>query len=242
MAATRKTNIKKQAEAAASKPGTRARIHKLTVSALREGKLTRAEISGVVHDVLEGTSKAVKDSMPSSRNSSLRQVFDGLEDGMRSVASAGTGAARSVRRRGKAIATHAVPAAKKRLVEANNQFLHAVTLFAKRTSSEVGDELNLLVQRARRSGKEVSAAAKSIRSATDGKIGVMTREAAESGMSLARRAAKGIALAASGLLEGLGEVISPRRTPPASRATRNPKPNQRKRTARRAKPAGRRSK
>jgi hypothetical protein len=203
------SGVRREAHAAVKRGDTRRRVRELTVRALRERDLEPGDISDLVQDVLQGAADAVDRSIPSSRENVLRQVFDGLDDAVSSVARAGSKAVQGVRERGRAIADGAVPTAAKRVRAANDEFIRAVRLFAKRTSTEIGEELESLSDRARRTGSTVSRAAANAAGAADGRVLELTGEAARAGLSAARRAAGGIAMAASGLLEGLGEVMLP---------------------------------
>lgn len=202
------SGVRTQAHAAAKHENPRSRIRELTVRALRDRDLGRDDISDLVHEVLGGASAAVDDSVPASRRSVLRQVFDGLGEAIDSVASAGARTVKGARERAGAVADAGRPAAR-RIRQANSDFLLAVRSFARRASSEVGEELEALAGRARRTGKKVVGSARHTAQAADGRLVELGGETARAGASLARRAAGGIAMAASGLLEGLGEVVLP---------------------------------
>lgn len=210
------TGVRKQAHAAAKHDNPRTRIRELTVRALRDRDLTRDDISDLVHDILGGASDAVDDAIPSSRRSVLRQVFDGMGEAVDTVAAAGARTVKTARDRADTVAKAARPAAR-RARAANADFILAVRSFARRASSEVGEELDQLVSRARRTGTKVAGSARDTADAADGRIVELTGEAARAGASLARRAAGGFALAASGLLEGLSEVVTPSRAKPAKK-------------------------
>jgi hypothetical protein len=199
-----------QAKAAASHgAGVRDRVRDLTVRALRDRKLERGKVSGLVDEVLEGATAAVDESIPASRRSVLRQVFEGMSDAVETVAEAGAGAVRGVRRRGGAILEKDVPAAAKRLDSVQEEFLGAVSKFAGRVSGEAREELDDLVRRARKAGPELRASARDVAHAADGRLLELTGETARAGATAARRVAGGLAMAAGGLMEGLAEVISP---------------------------------
>jgi hypothetical protein len=233
-------SIAKEARAAVGREHTRDRVRELTVRALRERDLGRTEISGLVREVLEGASGAVDESIPAARSSVLRQVFDGLSEAVNSAASAGATTVRSAQKRGRDLADHAVPNAAARIRAANEEFLHAVSLFAKRTSSGLGEELEAMVKRARRTGGQVSASTRAAASAADGRLMELTGEAARAGVTVARRAAGELAMAASGLLEGLGQVVTPRKAPVAARSA--PRPVRKPRAGKAKPPAAKRAK
>ena len=202
------SGVHSQAHAAAKHENPRSRIRELTVRALRDRDLGRDDISDLVHEVLGGASAAVDDSIPASRRSVLRQVFDGLGEAIDSVAAAGARTVKTARDRAEVVSDASRPAAR-RIRAANSDFLLAVRSFARRASSEVGEELDQLASRPRRTGKKVAGSARDTAEAADGRLVELGGEAARAGASLARRAAGGIAMAASGLFEGLGEVVLP---------------------------------
>ncbi len=217
----------------------RDRVKDLTVRALRERRVRRGEVSKLVHEVLDGASKGLDASIPSSHRSVLRRVFEGLSDAVGEAASAGTGAARDLRRRGAAIAKREVPAAARRVRAANEEFLHTAGLFARRLSGEAREELESLVRRSRRAGAAVGTSAREVAHAADGRLLELTGETARAGFAAVRRAASGIAMAAGGLLEGLAEVAAPGRPGASARARRR---STKPRPARRPATKGRRTK
>lgn len=193
------STISGQARAAAGGSDTRERVRELVVKALRDRDVSREELSSVVHDVLHGASEAVDDAVPASRESVLRKVFDGLGDAMGTVKQAGERAVKSAKQRGRSMG------------EANEDLLKAVSSFADRTTSEVGDELRSMVERARATGDEVGQKAKKTAKATEGHLGELAGETMRAGANVARRAAGEMSMAASGLLQGLGEVMRPKK-------------------------------
>ena len=130
----------------------RDRVHELTVKAFRDRKLSGRDLPGLVDEVLEGAAEGVRESIPESRTSVLRQVFEGLSDGVDAITSAGTAVAKDVRQRGKGLADRDLSAAGRHVKAANEEFLQAVSNFAGRVSHEVRAELDGLVARARRAG------------------------------------------------------------------------------------------
>ena len=212
MATKRKTasKVTNQARTAASRPDTRDRVRELTYQAIRDRRLSPAGVSALVHQVLEGASEAVDSAIPSSKRSVLRQVFDGLGDAFQTVGAAGVHAAESAAERGRTVARRTLPSTTKRVRSANDEFLAAVSSFAKHTKSELGDELDSLVKRARRAGSKAGDSARDAAHAADGRLLELTGEAARAGVSVARRAAGGLAMAAGGMFEGLRDAITSR--------------------------------
>jgi hypothetical protein len=191
------------------------------------------DVSKLVHEVLEGAVEGVDASIPASSRNVLREVFDGLSEGVHAVASAGTAAVSDVRQRGRAIAGKDLPNAAKRVRAANEEFLGAVRTFAGKASNQVREELDALVSRAERTGPKIRDSARKAARAADGRLVELSGETARAGVRVVRRGAGALAMGASGFLEGLGEAITPRARPaPAKHAKAAPA-----RTARKGAPA-----
>lgn len=221
------STISGQARAAAGGSDTRERVRELVVKALRDRDVSREELSSVVHDVLHGASEAVDDAVPASRENVLRKVFDGLGDAMGTVKQAGERAVKSAKQRGRSMG------------EANEDLLKAVSSFADRTTSEVGDELRSMVERARATSGEVGQKARRTAKATEGHLGELAGETMRAGANVARRAAGEMSMAASGLLQGLGEVMRPK---PAAKKTAKKAPVKKASAKKAAKKTGKKAK
>lgn len=187
----------------------RDRIHDLSVDAFRDRRLKLKDVSKLIHDVLDGAVDGIDSEVPKGRSSVLREVFDGLRDGVHTIASATTTTAREVRGRAHQVSAKDAPAAASHIRAAHGEFLKAVRSFAGKSSNEVRDELHDLAARAERTAPKVKESARRVATAADGRLGKLSNEAAQTGVKVARKAAHGVALGASGLLEGLAEAIAP---------------------------------
>lgn len=190
---------------------TRQRIRNMAVHAMRDRDLSASDIRKLVHDSLNGAAKTINHEVPAARRKAMREAFEGLRDAFNAVASAGTNTGKSARRRGKHIADHTLPSAKRKIIAANDEFLGAVSSFAKKTSTELGEELEALVRRARKAGRTVSNSASTAGKVAAKNAGPIASDAGRAGWSLARKAAEQVALAASGLLEGIGQLLAPKK-------------------------------
>ena len=210
---------KAKAKEAAAGAGVRDRIRDLSVAAFRDHKLTVRDISKLANEVLDGAVQSIDKSIPQSSRNVLREVFDGLSEGVHTIASAGSLAVREVRTQGQAIAGKNMSTVSKRVRTANSDFLSAVKNFAKKTSKGVGTELNALVARAERTVPKVAKSLRKSFDAADGRLVELAGESARAGVRVVRRAAGGLAMGAGGLMEGLAETITPK-----TRATSTKKP------------------
>lgn len=197
-------------EVAQGGTAVRDRVRELSVGVLRDRKLSPGDVPKLVKEVLEGAVEGVDSSIPKSSRSVLREVFDGLSEGVHAIASAGSAAASDVRERGRAITGKNVPDAAKRIRAANDEFLGAVKAFAGKTSKQVREELDALVARAEKTGPKVAGSARKVADAADGRLIELSGETARAGVRVARLAAGALAMGAGGFLEGLAEAITPK--------------------------------
>jgi hypothetical protein len=219
---------------AARAEDVRKRIRDLTARALREGKVAPSEISELVQETLKDAASAVERALPTSRTSVLRQVSAGLGDALHAVTKAGAQTVQRAREGGREMAEHTAPLTAKHLRAANDEFLRAVSTFANRTSTDLGEELRSFVTRARRTGGRVRASAQQAAQAAEGRWMELTDEAVRAGMSAAHAAGQ-FALAAKGMFEGLGEAMSSRTSNPREKTRRTaPKGKAAKRAGKRA--------
>jgi hypothetical protein len=98
----------------------------------------------------------------------------------------------------------------KRVRTANADFLSAVKNFAGKASKEVRKELAAIVAQAEKTGPKVAQSVQKAAQAADGRLLELADESARAGVRVARRTAGGLAMGASGLLEGVAEVITPK--------------------------------
>jgi hypothetical protein len=208
-------------EVASGGTAVRDRVRELSVRAMRDRELSLGALSKLVHEVLEGAVEGVDSSIPQSKRNVLREVFDGLSEGIHAMASAGSAVASDVRDRGEAIGGKSAPAAAKRIRAANEEFLGAVKSFAGKASKEVREELDALVTHAERTGPKVASATRKATEAADGRLLELSGETARAGVKIVRRAAGTLAMGAGGLLEGLAEVITPKSRPASAKPAKS---------------------
>ncbi len=204
---------KSRAKEVAGGKMVRDRVRELSVAAFRDRNLTLNDVSQVVQDVLSGAVESVDQSIPSSSRNVLREVFDGLSEGVHAVAKAGSTVVAETRKRGKTLPTKEVTVAVKRMKSADADFLSAVANFASKASKEVRKELESLVAGAKQAGPQVAGSVRKSAQAANGRLLELTQESARAGVRVARRAAGGLAMGAGGLLEGLAEAITPKDRP-----------------------------
>lgn len=236
--ATKKTSAahtKANAQEAAEGAAVRDRVRALSIAAFRDRKLSLSDVPQLVRDVLAGAVESIDKSIPASSDNVLREVFDGLGDAVRSIASAGSTTAEEIRERGRAVKGKNVSDAAKRMLAADADFLGAVKSYAGKASKEVREELNALVARAERTAPKVATSVRQTAKASNGRLLELGGETARAGVRIARRTAGALAMGAGGFLEGLAAAIAPQdrstTTTPAKKAAAVPVRAARKKSA-----------
>ncbi len=212
---------KARAKEVASGTAVRDRVRELSVGAFRDRKLSLSDLPKLVHEVLHGAAQAVDESIPKSNRNVLREVFDGLSEGVHAIASAGSASVGEIRGRAPAETSKNASHAAARIRAANDDFLGAVKSFAGQTSKQVRVELDSLVARAERTRPKVADSAKKAAKAADGRLNELSGEAADAGVRVVRRAAGALAMGAGGFLEGLAEAIAPKDRQTGAKKARN---------------------
>lgn len=220
----------------------RSHVRETTVNAFRDGKFSLRDVKALAREVIESAAKSVDKSIPASRQNVLRQVYDGLSEGVHTAASAGSAIASDAAGRARKVASKDAPAAARRIQEANDQLIDAVKSVAKKASKQVREELHTIVAKAEKTGPKVTAAARDAYHAADGHWGELTTEAARAGTRAAGRAVGTLASTASGFFDGIAQATQtkparkPARKPKKKTITKpTPKPAKKKTTTKRAK-------
>jgi len=193
-------------------------VRRMSVEAFCDGQFSSGRISTLVNDVFDGAVQNVDRSIPSTRSNVLRQVFDGLGDGVRAVAAAGSDTIRETGERARRTVNAA--GADRRVRAADRDFLSAVRNFADRASIEVQQELDSLVARAQRMGPKVSQAVRHAGEAASGNWGELSEESVRAGGRMAKNAVGALAATLSGFFQGLDEAANAPRKPGAPRHKR----------------------
>lgn len=230
-----------RAKEAAEGTAVRNRVRELSVAAFRDRNLSLSDVPKLVQEVLEGAAESVEKSIPSSPRNVLREVFDGLSEGIHLIAAAGSAVVDEARARGKTLKGKNMSVAMKQVHAANADFLSAVESFAGKASKAVRKELDTLVAQAKKTGPKVAASARKATKAADGRLIELAGETARASVRVARRAVGGLAMGAGGFLEGLSEVVTPKsRRRSAQKPKRASAQPSQKKSARKTQPAKKR--
>lgn len=239
--ATKKTTKSRPSRSgpSASDASLRDHVREISVAAFRDRKFSLRDVNSLVHEVLEGAAETVDESIPKSSRNILREVFDGLSEGVHAVASAASNTASEAAGRARKAATKDAPSAAHRIREANEEFLDAVTSFASKTTKQVRDELNTMVARAEKAGPKMTDAARNAYKAADGRWSELSAETARAGAKVAGRTVGAMAATAGGFFDGIAEATKPTSRPAAKPARKAKKKSAAKPAAKKA-PAKRR--
>lgn len=241
MAARKKTSTspKGKKKSASGDATLRDHVREISVGAFRDRRFSLRDVSSLVHEVLDSAVENVDKSIPASNRNVLRQVFDGLSEGVHAAASASAAVAEDAGERFRKATKEDAPAAARRIREANDQFLSAVKAFAGKTTRQAREELDLLVAKAEKTGPKLATAARDAAKAADGRWMELTGETARTSATAARRTAGTLAATAGGFFDGLAEAVRPK-APAAARAKKAaPKKKPTRKAAGKRKPAAR---
>jgi hypothetical protein len=221
---TQGTSTHSQRGRGGDRDNIRDRARETAADAFQGKGLTFRHLNQVVSDVLSQVADEVRSALPEDRRNKLRQVFDGLGDAVSSAAAASQKALRDTRTHAAKLVTEHGPAAARRISEANDQFLDAVSGFSSRAATEIRSELDDLVRSARRAGPRVVEGVQSAaRAAGESRVADLAGDAARSTAKFAQRAARDAAMAVGGLMEGLADAIKPPQAPrPAAKKAKAP--------------------
>src|SRR5262245_23852409 len=197
-------------EIAKSGDDVRTRVRALTLQALDDG-LDLKQVSEIAGDVVRGAVEGLKDSLPESRTSVLRQVVEGLGEGFDAAARSAAGAVKEMQSRGKTFKDKELSKAAASLKGLEEQFLTTVTTVGGKLGGQIKGELSTLADEMRRAGKQIRPHVEDALRATDGRVMELVGEAATTGAAAARKALGAALAGASGVLQGVSERVTPKK-------------------------------
>jgi hypothetical protein len=199
-----------------SEKDIRERVHDLTLRALRDRDLTLRDIPKLAQRLVENAAAGMNNAVPASKRNVLRQVVDGLTDAATATAQSTKSVATSTAQRGSKFIKHDAARTARDLKTIEEEFVSALGRAGKHLTGAAKEELDAIVRHSRRAGTQIKPAAKSVLRATDGHLLQLGKETASASGRIARSAVSSVLHGASGLLQGLGEVMEPKRTPHAT--------------------------
>jgi hypothetical protein len=191
----------------------RERVHNLTLKALRDHDMTLGDIPKFAQELIEGAAAGLNKAVPASSRNVLRQVVDGLTDAATTTVHSTKTIVGSTTKRVKHDAVRTV----KDLKSIEGDFVTALGRAGKQLTGAAKEELNAIVRHSRRAGTRIKPAAQSVLKAADGHLLELGKETAGASARIARSAVSSVLEGASGLLQGLGEVLHHKRARPAGK-------------------------
>lgn len=183
-----------------------AKVRDLTLKAIAERNLTLDQLSGLAGEMLHSATRVMKDALPSSRKSALRQLLKGMEDAWAATASASVSTLRHARRYGLPLAKRDVKNLSKRLGSLEKDFIKTIDSHARRIGGDLGSELKSVTGRIRKAGSQIRPAAQAAQRAITARGATLAREVVSAGSKAGEQALRGVLATAGGVLEGAGKA------------------------------------
>ena len=192
----------------------RKRIRDLTKAAIVERKLPIESLSSLTGDTIQGAAEALSDAIPTSRQSAMRQVLDGLADAYAGMADATRAGLEEARTRGTRLNRTEAKRLRHALATLEQSFLDATLGSAQRLSVQARLDLATVLTQMRGHGTTITPAAKRAIEAAERHWPELMQETVKLGAVVAKSAATGFLMGASGFLEGMAKALkAPRATP-----------------------------
>jgi hypothetical protein len=195
-------------------------VRKLTLKALRDHDMRLRDVPSLAQKFIEGAASGLNNAVPASSRSVLRQVVDGLTDAAEATVHATRSIVSGTTKRGGKYVKHDAATTVKDLRTIESEFIAALGRAGRKLNGAAKDEMKLIVNRSRRAGTRIKPAAQRVLKAADGHLLELGKETAGASGRAARSAVSSVLQGASGLLQGLGEVVEARRTPPPRKKSR----------------------
>lgn len=208
---------------AASGENVRERIREKLMRTMRERRLTLDDLTKVGGDILDDAIAGVRDLPPKDKESTLRQVVDGLADAFERTANATRYAFKESSGQARAYTREEVDRTIGDLRNVQEQFVDTLTGVTNRASRQIGEQTEALNRHIRRTAESIQPSIESaVRTAAEHPI-KFAGEAAAAGVRAAPKAAGILLSTIGGLLQSAGDTLAGRReshpdenSPPAS--------------------------
>ncbi|MFO1001563.1 MAG: DUF6781 family protein [Planctomycetaceae bacterium] len=189
----------------------RDRVRDVVVSLFKSSESTTASARAAVSGIVQSATEIVKRSAPGNPDSVLRNVIDGVTDGLSTVAQSTQYAVQEATARGQRFATQDLDRAKRDLSGISDILVDTVKYFTNRVTEEAGSAASELKTHAERSVSAVTPVLKSSIEAVAKHPGQTAGEAAETAVRTAQLTAGALLGAMSNLLSGAADALDPSR-------------------------------
>lgn len=188
------------------------RIRLLVQELFRERKLEFSQLNDLVREVLEGASAGIERTLDEKgeKAEALRKVYAGLSDAVAAVVKAFGTAVEQGRERGQKFAQEDVKEAFEELSSLEKKFLDTLWQTAGSFNAFLREELQEIVEEARKAGTKIGPAVKEAGQAAAKEPFGVASQAAEAGLRAAAQSAGLLMQAVGSFLEATGEMISDR--------------------------------
>jgi len=188
---------------AASDDEIRERVRDTFVSAASNLRGTGKDLAGIARDMLAGAAQGVKDSVPEQQESVLRQVVNGIGDGLTTTANATRMAIEEAESKGRAFAETDLKRTRDDLTSLRTMFVESVTDTVKSVRSTTQDQVKTLREHAERTFQTAEPSIRDAIKAAAQHPGTFVGETADAGAKAAAHAAGELFGAVSGFLDAV---------------------------------------
>lgn len=187
----------------------RARVHDLTLLALRSRRFDRREIREVVRAISEGITLGADQSRTDMRQS-LSEAFRGLDEALRKSSEAGQSALRQLVAAGRGFSDQELKQALANIRKLEDDFLSTVGQVAEAANERVRPELREILEGARRTGTETGKQVAGIMTEFAQRFSAASIDVTLSGLEAASEFGARFAQVASGVLAGIADALRER--------------------------------
>ncbi len=193
----------------------RARIHDVTLLALKSRRFDRHGIRDVVQAVTGGVALGAEESRTDLRNA-LAEAFRGMDEAITRSADASRVALRQLVATGRDLSDNDIKQALADMKRLEDDFLSTAAGAAGAASAKVRPELERLLDTARQNGTDTGRTAASTLTELGQRFSVASLDVALAGMEVAAEVGSRFALLAGGILSGIADALTqPGKNPPA---------------------------
>lgn len=193
----------------------RARIHDVTLLALRSRRFDRHAMRDVVQAVTSGVALGAQESRADLRKA-LAEAFRGMDEAITRSADASRVALRRLVVAGRDLSDNDVKLALAQMKRLEDDFLSTAARVAQTAGDKVRPELNNLLEAARSNGTDAGRVASSTLTEVTHRFSVASLDVALAGLEAATEVGSRFAQIASGILGGVADALTePRRDPPS---------------------------
>jgi len=200
-----------------------ARVHDLTLRALRSRRFDRREIRDVVRAITEGITLGAEQSRADLRQS-LAEAFRGLDDALRKSTEAGQMALRQIVASGREFSEHELKQALSDMRKLEDDFLSTLEQVTEGANARVRPELREVLTRMRETGTSTGKQLAGMMSEFTQRFSAASLDVALGGLEAASEFSARFAQLAGGVLSGIADAIAEKRAPASGEAPVPPTP------------------